>query len=214
MTKVILVRHGQSEANLNMCFAGQCNPDLTELGYKQAERFSKWVIENYKIDKIYASDLLRAYNTAKPTADQLNLPIIKNINFREINGGKWENVKFEKLLTDYAEDYGLFVNDIGNSRCSEGESVKELSIRVLAELKKVCEDNPDKTILIATHATPIRAIQTILQKGDISYAKDVPWTPNASATVLKYEDGKFDFEIIGYTDYLDGIKSQLPSSIV
>lgn len=214
MTNVILVRHGQSDANLNLYFAGHCNPNLTELGYKQAEKFSHWVLKNYKIDKIYSSDLLRAYNTAKPTAEKLGYNIIKDINFREINAGKWEGLKFEQLLIDYPEDYGMFINDIGNSRCTDGESVRELSVRVLAELKKVCEENDGKTILVATHATPIRSIQTILQKGDISYAKDVPWTPNASATVLKYEKGEFSFELIGYNDYLSDIKSELPSNIV
>lgn len=214
MTTLILVRHGQSEANFNMYFAGQANPDLTETGHKQAEKLSKWLISNYTIDKIYSSDLLRAYNTAKPTAKKLNLSIIDNENFREINGGKWEGKKYEQLLKDYSEEYSMFINDIGNSCCTDGESVKELSIRVLNEFKKICEENPDKTVLITTHATPIRAILTVLQKGDISYAKDIPWTPNCSATVCKYENGNYTFEMIGYNDYLNDTKSEFPSGIV
>ena len=49
MTTLILVRHGQSEANLDKCFAGQTNPDLTQMGHEQAEALSTWIIENFKI---------------------------------------------------------------------------------------------------------------------------------------------------------------------
>ena len=57
MTTFILTRHGQSTANVTTLFAGQLDPKLTELGAKQAEKMSDWITQNYKIDKIYSSDL-------------------------------------------------------------------------------------------------------------------------------------------------------------
>ena len=94
MTTLILIRHGQSQANITKCFAGQSDPDLTEKGKKQAEALSNWLINNYNIDSIYSSDLLRAYNTALPTAQKLKKQIIKTKQLREINAGYWQNIPY------------------------------------------------------------------------------------------------------------------------
>ena len=59
MTTLILVRHGQSVANLERIFAGHTDIPLTELGLLQAERTAAY-LEEYPIDCIYSSDLLRA----------------------------------------------------------------------------------------------------------------------------------------------------------
>ena len=75
MTRIILIRHGQSIANFIGKFAGHSDFDLTELGHRQAELAAGYLLKNEKIDKIYASDLLRAYNTAVPTAKALGLEI-------------------------------------------------------------------------------------------------------------------------------------------
>ena len=63
MTRIILVRHGQSVANANLIFAGHSDFDLTDFGRAQAELLAKHLHKNEKIDAIYSSDLKRAYNT-------------------------------------------------------------------------------------------------------------------------------------------------------
>ena len=63
MTTLILVRHGQSESNLKHIFCGQTDVKLTEKGHAQAKKTAEYIIKNYKIDKIYSSDLQRAYDT-------------------------------------------------------------------------------------------------------------------------------------------------------
>ena len=64
MTRFIITRHGQSIANAECRFAGQTDFDLSKLGYAQAECVGKYISQNFKIDHIYSSDLIRAYNTA------------------------------------------------------------------------------------------------------------------------------------------------------
>ena len=66
--RIILVRHGESLANVAKFFAGHTNVDLSEKGYMQAEMTVDYVLSRYTVDKIYASDLLRAYNTVRPAA--------------------------------------------------------------------------------------------------------------------------------------------------
>ena len=214
MTKLIFVRHGQSEANLTKRFAGHYNCDLTEYGKLQAQKVCEYLTANFNIDKIYSSDLLRAYNTAKPTADKLCTEIEKTSQMREIAAGKWEGLEFEEILNKYEKDYTVWLNDIGNAVCTLGESVKALYERVLKEITRICEENDGKTILITTHATPIRAFQTYVQNGDFTAMRDVTWVPNCSTTVCNYDNGKFSFEIIGFNDYLEEFKTKFPSGIV
>ena len=189
-----MIRHGQSQANLDFRFAGQSDSPLTEQGVLQAERLTEWVAGHYTIDKIYSSDLCRAYQTAVPVARRMGLDIIKDESFREIFAGRWQGQAYELIKETYADDYACWLSDIGRARCTEGES--------------------GKTVLISTHATPIRAFQTVCQRGDVSFAKDVPWTANASVSVCVYEKGEFSFSLIGYNDYLADLKSKFPSGIV
>ena len=214
MTKLILVRHGQSEANLTHRFAGHYNCDLTEMGHLQAQKVADYLTANYNIDKIYSSDLLRAYNTAVPTSQKLNLDIEKNTTLREISAGLWEGLLFEEIAVKYSNEFAVWNSDIANVVCNEGESVKSLYKRICSEITKICRENDGKTVLITTHATPIRAFQTFVQKGDVSFMNEVAWVPNCSATVCNYENGKFSLELIGFNDYLETIKTQFPKGAI
>lgn len=120
MTKILMVRHGQSEANDLGVFAGNYDIGLTELGHQQAQCTADFIAENYKVDKIYASDLKRAFKTAEYIALKLELDIIPNKKFREIFAGKWEGEKFDILVEKYKNDYEKWLSDIGNASPTDG----------------------------------------------------------------------------------------------
>ncbi len=213
MTTLILVRHGQSEANKIRAFAGHYNAKLTELGHKQAEAAADYIKANYSPSKVYSSDLSRAYNTGKAIAEKLNIPIIKNENLREIRAGEWEGKYIADLMVDYANDYGLWRTDIGNATCTNGESVTDLAKRMYDALLSIAQDNPLKTVVVTTHATPIRSMVTLVQKGELCHMKDIPWVPNASISVLEYNEGKWNFKLVGYDNHLDKLKSEIPPNV-
>ncbi len=212
MTRFILVRHGESCANNDGVFAGHFNAELTELGLKQAEKTAEYIKENYKITKAYASDLKRAFVTGKTIADLIGIEIIPNENLREISAGEWEGRKFTDLMAEYKKDYDVWLKDIGNSRCTGGESVKELGARVLDELKKIANENPEETVLIATHATPIRVLQSMILKS-LDEMKNIPWVNNTSVTELICDNGTWKFEKIGYDAHLEGMRAVFPANV-
>ncbi len=188
MTRFVMIRHGESEANRLGLFAGQIDPDLQSKGLEQAELTAKYVAENFKIDKIYSSDLKRAHKTGMCLAQEVGLDVIIDTNLREIDGGEWENIKFADLLGLYPKEYSEWMADIGSSACPGGEAVKDMGARVMNELKKIAMENPGKTIAIATHATPIRAVQSIISCGSTAEMKNIPWVSNASVTVVECDD--------------------------
>ena len=70
MTRLILIRHGQSQANTLSVFAGHTDSPLTELGMEQAERTAAYVAENYEIAAVYSSDLCRASAVGEKVAEK------------------------------------------------------------------------------------------------------------------------------------------------
>jgi len=188
-TKLILIRHGQSIGNLNRVYLGHTDWDLTELGYKQAELVCEY-LKDEKIDIIYSSDLIRAYNTVLPLAKQRNMEIIKDEKLREIYAGEWEGKHYEELVTVYAKEYEIWKTDIGNAGCTGGETVLELQNRIYNEILKIAKENEGKTILIGTHATPIRTLNATINNVKKDEMCNIPWATNASVTVLEYVEGK------------------------
>ena len=214
MTTLLLVRHGQSEANLHDLFAGHFDAELMELGTKQAEVTAKYISDHYKIDKVYASDLKRAYKTGSIIAEHLKVELIADQGLREIDGGEWEGLKFWSLTELYPEDFGLWQSDLASARCTGGETVRQLADRIMCTLCRIAEDNPDQTIVVATHATPIRSAMTMVQYGELSAMQNVPWVSNASVTTLTYDEGKWQCVKAGEDAHLKGIITHLSSSAV
>ncbi len=213
MTTLILVRHGESEANKVKVFAGNYDIPLSQHGHKQAQTTAKYLKENYKIDKVYASDLQRAYATGKYISEIFDIPIVKEKKLREISAGEWEGKSFTHLEETYKEDYKEWRNDTGNARPTGGESVKELSERINSVLLKIAEENENKTVAIATHATPIRAMQSLVEFQGLDEMKNIRWVTNASVSVLEYENGKWKFKEICQDTHLEGIKTFVPPNV-
>ena len=214
MTTIILIRHGQSMANLNKVFAGHFNAPLSPLGHKQAELTAKAVAERFPdIDKIYASDLLRAYDTGKHLAEILNMEIIPDKAFREIYAGKWEGMKFDDILENYADAFGVWRTDIGNARCTGGESARELGARLFSRIKEIAVENDGKTVVVVTHAAAIRSLMAQCPEENFDGMKDIPFVSNASYSVLSADNGRFEFTEVSCDDHLADLKTALPANV-
>lgn len=190
MTTLILVRHGQSTANQTNTFTGQSQAPLTEQGRKQAQLAAR-ALAGTRLDAAYCSDLLRAKETGTIIAGSQGLPITEDTALREIQAGLWENRTFADIIREFPEEYRVWHEDIGRSRCPGGESVAELQQRVLAAVERIARQNDGKTVLIATHATPIRSLLCFWHGFGLERMHEIPWPGNASLTSVTYENGTF-----------------------
>ena len=195
MTRLLLIRHGESQANKERTFAGQVDPPLTELGHQQAQCTAAFIKANYTADAAYASDLQRAYQTGLYAADALGLPLQKEPGFREICGGQWEGRSF------------------GLAQPPGGEAVAALADRVWETLQRVCEKHPGETLVIATHATPLRVLLWRMSGQPLSYMQQIPWVSNASVTELCYENSTLTPVKISQDAHLQDMITKLPSNI-
>ena len=211
MVKFLMIRHGQSEANFMGCFAGHMDSPATELGLKQAKLAAEYIAENYKVGAIYSSDLKRAAAVGEAVARATGLPMHPDKKLREIDAGDWEGVSFEKLVNEFPA-YTVWCKDIGNSVCDGGESVAQLQQRIVGRLREIAEMHPDETVVITTHATPVRVTQCHALGLPLSEMKNLPWVSNTSVTEFDY-DGEFRVVRVGYDGYLGDAVSTLPPNV-
>ena len=213
MTRVIMVRHGESVANREGKFAGgYTDVHLLERGLRQAELMADYVAENYNIANVYTSRLQRAYITGKCVADKFGLEVKLLDDLREINGGHWEDCPFEEMGPRYPEEYHAWVTDRENARCPGGESVVEMTERVLAAVTQIAGENPDQTVLLVSHATPIHAMYALAVNGSLDHMNNLPLAPNAALTVIRYDGGKWSYEDC-VDSYLAELKTELPKNV-
>ena len=210
MTRLIVIRHGQSVANEEDKFAGHSDFDLTDLGRTQAELAAEYIKAHFKVDAAYASDLKRAYNTALPTARAFGLEVHGDQGLREIFAGEWEAMDFSKVISDYGEDFVLWRDDFAAAYCPGGETVAELSKRVCDTVQRICKDHDGETVLIATHASPVRAIQSAASGESTS---DINFVSNASINLFTYDNGKLAIKALNIVDHLGDLRTDLPASL-
>lgn len=211
MTRFIMIRHGFSVANNEKRFAGHSDFPLTDIGRLQAEKCAE-ALKDEHIDAIYASDLSRAFETAIPVAKAHGLTVVPHKGLREIFAGEWEGKTFDELDKKYSE-YGIWKTDIGHTHPDGGESVRELSGRVLSTLAEIADMNEGKTVCIATHATPIRSVCTAAAGLDACEMVKIPWVSNASVSIFEYENGTFHAIKVDDASHLGDLKTSLPANV-
>ena len=96
MTKLIIVRHGQTLWNLERKYQGHSDIALTDTGLKQAQAVAERLAEE-AVAAVYASDLSRAYKTAGYIAAKHNLTVHTVPELREIKFGDWEGLTYEEI---------------------------------------------------------------------------------------------------------------------
>jgi len=166
MTKLILVRHGETEWNKDWRYQGQADLPLNKEGRRQALKLAKRLKEE-KISAILSSDLKRAYQTANIIAKSHHLRVKKRTALREINYGVFEGLLLEEVKKRYKTILERWWDDPLSTRIPEGETLEEFKRRVSAVYVETTRrvvstdpagSDPKKTILIVAHGGSLRII--------------------------------------------------------
>ena len=201
-TRLVIVRHAQSESNKARFFAAATNVNLTELGREQAQKTAD-LLADYTFDRAYSSPMARVLQTAAPIMAGRELTLEQNANLREINGGMWEGMPYTEIDEKYPAERELWRNSFANCVCPGGESVCEIDWRVRDAFLKIIRDNPEKTVLVTTHATPIRLITNFFLGKSLWQIDSTPWADNASVTVVDcFEDGTYEMVLQAHNGHL------------
>lgn len=166
MSRLLLVRHGNTKLNSHERFWGKTDVELGADGIKQAERLRDR-LASLKIDAIYASNLSRARVTAEIIAARHKTNIVTCAELSEINFGYIEGLTFEEISQRYPDLAKLLADWSISPEFPGGESFKEFNERVKRFIPRLENHAPEETILIVAHAGTLRLLICNLMGIDI-----------------------------------------------
>lgn len=205
---IFFVRHGQTQWNELGKFQGSKDSPLTSAGIVQAEKLClKFKKDNLIFDKVYASPLGRAYDTAKIVTDN-NYPIEPIDELKEISVGDMEGVPFTEFQKLFPNEYYNFFNSPENydPLNINGESFSSLIDRVEMGLNKIVNSNSESSnILVVTHGITLKAICSFIKNNskDLGVFTHESIPQNTSVTQVKFDESKFKIVDFSNTSHLD-----------
>jgi broad specificity phosphatase PhoE len=150
MTQLCLVRHGQTDWNIEGRYMGQSDVPLNQVGRDQAYSLARQ-LQGRQFAAVYTSDLARASETADIIASSLGLPVVCDVRLREINQGQWEGQLVEIIKSRYARLWLQRSLDPAGLRPPGGETVAEVAQRIQAALDEISHLHPGLSVLIVSH---------------------------------------------------------------
>ena len=157
MSRLLLVRHGETEANSSQRYWGRTDVKLSPAGLEQAARLRE-LLSAEKIDVTYSSPLSRARVTAETIVAGRSLAIIDCPELREVNFGKLEGLTFAEVSQLYPEVTRLWIERDPGLKYPGGESVREFNRRVGRFINRLEKHSPEETILVVAHAGSLRVL--------------------------------------------------------
>lgn len=202
-TTLLLCRHGQSEWNVERRIQGQA-PEaggLTEQGRWEAQQLGRR-LHNQGIAALYASDLLRAQETAEIVADAVGLPVQPDSRWREIDLGVWQGMQPEEVDARWPTDR---IREQDLPRGEIGETFAALSARTLDAIEDLHAWHPGQSVAVICHGGNVRAALMATPARD-SANPDPRRAPiaNTSVTVVQVNSAGLSAAMIADTSHLDG----------
>ena len=187
MTRFCLIRHGQTEWNLEGRYTGQSDVPLNQTGRAQADILAQQ-LHDQSFAAVYSSDLKRAKETADIIATSVHLPVTVEPRLREINQGEWEGQLADVIKAHYAELWQQRNADPACVRPPGGETVGEVAQRVVAMLDDIARIHPNATVLIVSHGLALATVICKVNSIPIGQAYSV--IPDNTEPIWVNWDGK------------------------
>jgi broad specificity phosphatase PhoE len=158
-TRLILVRHGETQANREMRYIGRRNDALTEQGQIQARQIVE-ALAPLPVAAVYSSPLERAYHTARPIAAHHHLEVQVMDELRESDFGLWEGLSRAEVIARSSQDAEHLQAWLRDTTLAppDGESIDAMHKRVRTAVEQLAQAHADQTIVLVSHVGPIKAL--------------------------------------------------------
>jgi len=195
-TELILVRHGETDANVIYRIQGHTDEPLNERGRQQALDLAERFLDE-RLVAIYSSDLIRCHATAEAIACELGLRVQATPLLREAQFGQWEGKLADQVRAEFPEEYRARQADAYNFRPPGGESKREMLERVLAFLRELATRHKGSKVLAVTHGGPCTVV--------LHYVLGIPITARSpfrvdNASIHRIEVGPAGWQVVALND--------------
>lgn len=184
---VALVRHGETEANVDGRWHGHTDGALTPRGLRQgadlAARYGG-------VTRVFASPLQRARLTAAAFADPHGLAVDIERELIEQHFGAWEDLTTSEISSAFPDEWRLvFGEGVDMPRGGTGETFEQVSLRMAAAVKRLVDENPSERLALFSHGGTIWSFASRIVGLDWSRWRALAIPGNTSVTHVRYDGG-------------------------
>ena len=200
-TRLLLLRHGQTELSVQRRYSGRGNPELTEVGRSQAADAARYLAQKGGIAAVISSPLHRAHATATAAADALGLSVVIDENLTETDFGEWEGLTFPEAAKSHPDVHGRWLRDTSLA-APGGESFDEVGQRVHRARDRIVAEYPGATVLVVSHVTPIKTLLRLALDAGPSILYRMHLDLSSLSIAEFYPDNGASVRLVNDTSYL------------
>jgi broad specificity phosphatase PhoE len=161
-TRLILIRHGETDWNVEGRYQGQADPPLNQRGLAQARQLAQ-KLRDVGLDVLYSSPLRRALQTAQILAEALDVPLHTEPRLMEIHQGKWQTLLYTEIAARYPELFDRWQKEPWTVTLPGGENIAQVQERVYAAVDEILSRHEGQCIGMVTHRVPITLLKVRYQ---------------------------------------------------
>jgi len=202
ITRIIAIRHGETAWNVDTRIQGQLDVPLNDVGRWQARRLADAVADE-GIAAIYASDLLRAFETARAVADVTGREVVTDVGLRERHFGAFEGFTWKEIEAQWPADSERWRKRDLEFAPAGGESLPVFYDRCIGTASRIAAAHPGQTIALVAHGGVMDCLYRAASRIDLQAPRS--WKlGNASINRVLYTPS--GFMLVGWSDtfHLEG----------
>ena len=189
MTRLALVRHGETIWNAEHRYAGSTDIPLSPRGQEQAEKLANWA-SSANLAAIWVSPLQRARDTVRPSERAAGIAARVDSRLREIHFGRAEGLTNAEIKQSFPEAFAAFQSDPVSHHLPGGENPQDVALRAVACFKEIETMHPRGRVLVVTHNTLVRvALCQLLGVPLSKYRTAFATIANGALTEILLQDG-------------------------
>ena len=201
MTRIYLVRHGETEWNRMAKTQGRMDISLSETGYAQAGRLAERLLPE-SITAIYSSDLKRAYNTARVLADGLKVDVNVSAGLREMDFGCWEGMDFESIKKEYSHIHRLWIKSPNKAKIPGGEELIEVQSRSISVTHGILALHKGERVALVSHGITLKCLIFGLLGIDLGNLSKIR-LDNCSVSIIEFRNDRYVLDTLNDTCHLN-----------
>jgi len=202
MTKLMLIRHGDTDWNVGEIFRGRVDVELNEIGVKQAELLAKHLADE-RIAAIYSSPLKRALKTAEIIAVSHHIDVITAPELVDFDYGEWQGLSHDTVKERYQTLYAQWSSNPHLVKVPKGESLDDVRERATSLVDRIIT-NHEGTVALVSHRVVGKVLTCALLGLDNSHFWNIR-PDTCGITTFVYQDKSFILEKHNDTSFLKSI---------
>lgn len=205
-TRMVLVRHGQTDWNRDRIFRGRADVPLNKTGRAEARKIGE-VLRGVALDAAYSSPLSRAMETARAILVHHDLEAQVDPGLVDIDYGRWQGVPLAEVKRTYPDEYRAWNEAPESVQMPGGESLEDVRRRAMESLERISRAHCGSTVLVVTH----RVVNKVLLCAVMDLGNRHFWAiqqDNCALNIVDYGGGRYVLHLLNDTCHLKSVREK------